>query len=54
MEAGEFLSPNKRRKINESLKDNHKKEEAQPTDLSVIALSSSDPYRIQNIKFYEI
>ena len=33
---------------------NNKKKETQPTDFSAIALSSSDPYRIQNIEFYEI
>lgn len=31
----------------------HKKE-AQPTDFSAIAPPLSDPYRIQNIEFYEI
>ena len=30
------------------------KKETQPTDFSAIALSCCDPYRIQNIKFYEI
>ena len=30
------------------------KKETQPTDFSAIALSCCDPYRIQNIEFYEI
>ena len=30
------------------------KKETQPTDFSAIASPLSDPYRIQNIKFYEI
>ena len=33
---------------------NNTKQETQPTDFSAIALSSCDPYRIQNIEFYEI
>ena len=33
---------------------NNTKKETQPTDFSAIALSSGDPYRIQNIEFYEI
>ena len=33
---------------------NNTKKETQPTDFSAIALSCCDPYRIQNIEFYEI
>ena len=46
-----------RKQINEHLtskKPPTTKKEAQPTDFSAIALSCCDPYRIQNIEFYEI
>ena len=35
-------------------KDTNTKKETQPTDFSAIASLLSDPYRIQNIEFYEI